>query len=164
MSDGLPRCWTSWTELRASGTHCYGNITVSVFRLGCASQWGNACDVTSRKQTGERGICTIGGNGASDSNVCQTTVQCYVGNRKWGEAKLPGNRAALGKLQITQWASKGNRVLVCVWSNHPKPSLVAMYWLWNLLWTSPLFGTLCSICRCPTLALYSYIPCGWKQP
>ena len=36
LSDGLPRCWMSWPELRASGTHCYGNITVSVFRLCCA--------------------------------------------------------------------------------------------------------------------------------
>ncbi|CAJ1055154.1 Hypothetical predicted protein, partial [Xyrichtys novacula] len=32
-SDGGPRCWRSRAELRARGTHCYGNITESVFRL-----------------------------------------------------------------------------------------------------------------------------------
>lgn len=35
MSDGLPWCWMSQAELKASGTHCYGNIAVSVFRLRC---------------------------------------------------------------------------------------------------------------------------------
>lgn len=67
-----------WPQLRASGTHCYGNITVSVFRLGCAVWWGNASDVTSGRQTGERGIHTIGGNGWIGTNVFQTTAHTLM--------------------------------------------------------------------------------------
>lgn len=46
--------------------------------LDYAVQWGNACDVTSRKQTGERGIRTIGGNGGIGTNVCQTTAHSVM--------------------------------------------------------------------------------------
>lgn len=46
--------------------------------LDYAVQWGNACDVTSRKQTGERGIHTIGGNSGIGTNVCQTTAHSVM--------------------------------------------------------------------------------------
>lgn len=70
--------WTAlaldWAELKASGTHCYGNITLSVFTVHRTVQWGNACDVTLR-ETGEGGICTTGGSGGGNgTNVCQTTT------------------------------------------------------------------------------------------
>ncbi len=155
MSDGLPRCWTSRAELRASGTHCYGNITVSVFRLGCAVQWGNACDVTSRKQTGERGICTIGGNGGIGINVSQITAHSVMSETETEEERQTQPLRELLQESLyfywfvfvkfassLQWDCKKKRALVTLWWSHTKPSPVVMFTRSNLqpwIFASPIF-------------------------